>query len=99
MKKLLALACVIGMAGACFAQSNLTTRVFTYDATSATNGLSTFEVDDSTVTGTGTAGTDTSNTVSGATVSAANFAVNTTLHIKTYVYINGNFGGTYTVHG
>jgi hypothetical protein len=99
MRKLLALAALTCLTGAALAQSNLTTRVFTYDATQATNGLSTYEVDDAAVTATGTAGTDTANSVTGGTVSAANFAVNTTIHVKTYVYISGNFGGTFTVHG
>jgi hypothetical protein len=99
MKKLLVIGSLMAIATATFAQSNLTTRVFTYDATQATNGLSTYEVDDSAVTATGTAGTDTANSVTGATASAANFAVNTTIHVKTYVYLNGNFGGTFTVHG
>ena len=98
-KKLIAIAAMTILTTAVFAQSNLTTRVFTYDATQATNGVSTYEVDDSTVTGVGTAGTDTSNDVTGATASAANFAVNTVIHVKTYVYLTGNFGGTYTIHG
>ena len=99
MKRILGVIGISLFAVGAFAQSNLTGRVFTYDATTATNGLSTYEVDDTTVTATGTAGTDTSNSVTGGTTTAANFAVNTTIHVKTYVYLNGNFGGTFTVHG
>lgn len=99
MKKFLVLAAMAVFASAAFGQANLTTRVFTYDATQATNGLSTFEVDNSTVFSQGTAGSTTSNSVTGAATTGANFAVNTTINVLTYVYVNGNFGGTFTVHG
>lgn len=100
MKKLLFGASLLLVASAAFGQSNLTNRVFTYDATTAVNGLSTFEVDNTTeYDNGGTAGTSTSNSVTSATTSGATFAVNTTINVLTYVYLNGNFGGTYTVHG
>ena len=99
MKKLVLFAAMSVLACAAFGQSNLTTRTFTYDATTATNGVSTFEVDNSTVFSQGTAGTTTSNAVTGATTAGASFAVNTTINVLTYVYLNGNFGGTYTIHG
>src|SRR5436309_3021735 len=99
MKKFLVITGLAILATSAFGQANLTTRVFTYDATQATNGVSTYEVDDSAVTSSGTSGTDTANAVSSATASGASFAVNTTIHVKTYVYMNGNFGGTFTIHG
>lgn len=99
MKRFLAIAGLALLGTAAFAQSNDPTRVFTYDGTQATNGLSTFEVDNTTVYSNGTAGSTTSNSVTGATASGASFAVNTTINVLTYVYLNGNFGGTFTVHG
>lgn len=99
MKKLILLLGATMVTSVAFGQANLTGRVFTYDATQATNGVSTFEVDDSTVYSNGTSGTDTANSVSSATASGASFAANTTIHVKTYVYLSGNFGGTFTIHG
>jgi hypothetical protein len=99
MKKILAIAGLATLAAGAFAQSNLATRVFTYDGSQATNGLSNFEVDNTTVSNSGTSGTDTANAVSSATAGGASFGVNTTIHILTYVYMNGNFGGTFTLHG
>jgi hypothetical protein len=99
MKKLLGIAGLALLASAAFGQANLVTRVFTYDSTQATNGLSTFEVNNSTVYSSGTAGTSTSNAVTGASTSGASFAVNTTINVLTYVYLSGNLGGTFTING
>src|SRR5579859_1537563 len=99
MKKTLAIAGMVILAAAAFGQSNLTSRVFSYDATATTNGVSTFEVNDTTVTSSGTSGTATSNSVTSASTTGASFAANTTINVLTYVYLYGNFGGTFTVNG
>jgi hypothetical protein len=99
MKKILVIAGIALLATASFGQANLATRVFSFDASQATNGLSTFEVNDTTVYDAGTSGATTANAVTGASATGANFAVNTTVQVLTYVYLNGNFGGTYTING
>jgi hypothetical protein len=99
MKKLLVIAGLAVLATASFGQANLATRVFSYDASQATNGLSTFEVNNTTVYSAGTSGATTANAVTGASTTGASFAANTTVNILTYVYMNGNFGGTYTING
>jgi hypothetical protein len=99
MKKILVCVMLGALATAGFTQSNLATRVFSYDASQATNGLSTFEVNDTTVYDAGTSGATTANAVSSASTSGASFAVNTTVSVLTYVYLNGNFGGTFTITG
>jgi len=99
MKKILVCAAIALLATASFGQANLATRVFSYDASQATNGLSTFEVNNTTVYDAGTSGASTANSVSSATAAGASFAANTTVDILTYVYLNGNFGGTFTING
>jgi hypothetical protein len=99
MKKLLGIAGLAVLASAAFGQANLSTRAFTFDSTQATNGMSTFEVNNTTVSSSGTAGTTTSNAVTAATAAGATFACNTTINVLTYVYFTGNLGGTFTING
>ncbi len=101
MKKILVIAGIALLAAASFGQAaNLATRVFSFDASQATNGLSTFEVNNTTVySNGGTAGATTANSVTNPLATGADFAVNTTVQVLTYVYLNGNFGGTYTING
>jgi hypothetical protein len=77
------------------AQSDLTSRVFTYDGSTATNGTALFEVDNTTVTASSTL----NNNLSGATAAGANFTVKTVIRVRTYVYLSGNFGAEYEVTG
>jgi len=81
----------------------LTTRTFTYDGTTGTNGFATFQVNGD---GAGAqvftgyiAGTVYGqNGVQGG-ANYAQFLAQTLINVSTYVYISGNFGGVYTVQG
>lgn len=77
------------------AQSNLTGRVFTYDATTATNGTANYELDNATVTQSATV----NNTITAPGVTGANFGVKTLINVLSYVWISGNFAATYSVRG
>ncbi|MDR3688899.1 MAG: hypothetical protein P4L46_05930 [Fimbriimonas sp.] len=103
MQKLVVTFTLLVCAAASFAQSDLNTRVFTYDGTTATNGLATFEIDQ-TPADTGslavTANTATiNNAITSATTTGANFQVQTIVNVRTYIYVNGNFSGNFYVRG
>lgn len=86
---------LVGAAQVACAQANLTGRVFTYDATTATNGTANYELDNTTVTSSASG----NNTVTSPTTSGASFGVKTIINIQSYVWLSGNFAGTYTVRG
>lgn len=89
---------------AAMGQGPLTTRVFYYDGSVGTNGLATYALDGDgpgalifAGSVAGTAGSQ--NGIVGASYTNAAFLVNTLVNVSSYVYISGNFGGTYTVQG
>ncbi len=78
-------------------------RVFTYDGSVPTNGIATYALNGD---GAGAYlfagavnGSGNYNAVVGASVTNAAFLVNTVVNVSSYVFISGNFGGTYTVQG
>lgn len=97
----LTLACV-GMAAASFGQA-LTNRVFTYDGTVGTNGSSLYVLNgdgaNAYLFAGAVNGSGNYNGVAAATTTNAAFLANTVVNVSSYVYISGNFGGTYTVQG
>ncbi|MFN3729118.1 MAG: hypothetical protein ACK4XJ_05340 [Fimbriimonadaceae bacterium] len=104
LKKLLLPLAVAAVAGSAYAQSALTTRVFTYDGTVATNGTSIFEIDQvpantGTLAVTFNNGGTIDNSITAASVTGATFGVKTTINVRTYVYVEGNFSGTFFVRG
>lgn len=78
-------------------------RVFNYDGTVGTNGLSTYVLNGDgagaylfagSVNGSGN-----QNGIVGASITNAAFLANTVINVSSYVYISGNFGGVYNVQG
>jgi hypothetical protein len=102
--KKIALTLVCGsVAMAAMGQTGLTSRIFTYDGSVGTNGQATYVLNgdganaylfSGSVNGTGN-----SNAIVGASITNAAFLVNTVVNVSSYVYISGNFAGTYTVTG
>jgi len=92
----------MGVATAAMGQA-LTTRVFTYDSSVYTNGFVTYILNgdgpSAPVFGQAVPGLYPNNGVVGATYTNVGFQVDTTINVQSYVYINGNFGGVYTVQG
>ena len=99
MKKILLLVSLVGtftlLTAVASAQSNLTGRVFTYDGTTATNGSANYELDNSTVTQSASL----NNTITAPSATGATFGVKTLVNVLSYVWISGNFSGTYPVRG
>ena len=95
-KRLLLTGALAGCFGLAHAQANLTTRSFTYDGTSATNGTATYEVQNFTVV-------QNSATLNNQIISAAHnnatFLLKTVIQVQTYVQVSGNFGAEYSVRG
>ena len=81
----------------------LTSRVFFYDGTLATNGQATYVLNGDGATAGIFAGsingTGNQNAVTGSSATNAGFLVSTIVNVSSYVYISGNFGGTFNVQG
>ncbi len=81
----------------------LTSRVFSYDGSVPTNGLATYVLygdgANASVFAGSVNGTSNQNAIVGASSTNAAFLVNTVINVGSYVYISGNFGGTYNVQG
>jgi hypothetical protein len=92
-----------GVAVAAMGQSGLTSRVFLYDGSVATNGQATYVLNgdgaNAYLFSGSVNGTANSNAIVGASITNAAFLVNTVVNVSSYVYISGNFAGTYTVSG
>lgn len=97
----LSLVCV-GFAAVSFGQA-LTSRIFTYDGTVGTNGSSLYVLNgdgaNAYLFAGAINGSGNYNAVAGATTTNAGFLANTVVNVSSYIYISGNFGGTYTVQG
>ncbi len=98
----LSLVCGV-VAAAAFGQAQPATRVFIYDGTVGTNGIATYVVNGDGANAYVFAGAVPGNTNNNAVINAASnfagFAVDTVINVSSYVFISGNFGGTYTVQG
>lgn len=81
----------------------LSTRIFSYDGSTATNGLATYTLygdgGNASVFAGAIAGTTNPNPILGYSSSAVAFSANTIVNVGSYVYISGNFGGVYNVQG
>ena len=103
MRKLIIVVALGVCAAASFAQSNLTARVFTYDGTTTVNGNANFELDQIPAnTGTLAITSNTAtidNSITAATTAGATFGVKTTVKVRTYLFVDGNFSGTFYVRG
>ena len=91
--------CFLALPWLCLAQSNLTTRVFTYDGTVATNGTTSYSTDGTTPTSSASSGTFNSNAITAVGAKTATAAVNTVIVVRTYIYVSGNFSGSFYVRG
>ena len=81
----------------------LTSRIFTYDGSVATNGTATYVLNgdgegaylfSGAINGTGN-----QNAIVGSSTTNAAFLASTIVNVSSYVYISGNFGGVYNVQG
>ena len=101
--KKIAITLVCGFTTVAAMGQTLTSRVFSYDGSTATNGLATYvlygdgasaSIFSGSVNGTGN-----QNQVVGASTTNAAFLANTVVNVGSYVYISGNFGGVFNVQG
>jgi hypothetical protein len=88
-------ACLAAFANA---QSDLNSRVFTYDGSPATNGAIDFSIDGASFGPAGpvTAGT---NSITNEGPGGASFGLDLEIKVQTFIYVSGSFDADYTVTG
>ena len=101
--KKITISLVCGVAATAAMGQALTGRVFYYDNTVATNGVATYVLNgdgaNAYLYSGSVNGTSNQNGITGASTTNVGFLASTIVNVSSYVYISGNFGGTYTVQG
>jgi hypothetical protein len=101
--KKIAITLVCGFATVAAMGQSLTTRVFSYDGSTATNGIATYTLygdgNNTSVFAGVVAGSGNANPILGYSQNRVDFSANTQVNVGSYVYISGTFGGTFNVQG
>lgn len=98
-RSLVALVAALAVSATSLAQSDLSSRVFLYDNSVASNGTANWSVSGSSFSSSATAGAHAANAIISASATGLTVEVNTTIYVRTYFYVNGTFSASFFVRG